>query len=69
MAWPNCFAGIAEASDISKQQQIQCWGQNADAGRKIDLRRLDVLYLHRLRDVLNGCWEREGRMETGAVLL
>jgi ribonuclease D len=49
--------------DISKQQQSSDWGAETLTQAQIDYAASDVLYLHRLRDVLNGMLEREGRME------
>jgi ribonuclease D len=49
--------------DVSKQQQSSDWGAAKLTKAQIDYAASDVLYLHRLRDVLNGMLEREGRME------
>lgn len=49
--------------DISKQQQSSDWGAEKLTKAQIDYAASDVLYLHRLRNVLNGMLEREGRME------
>jgi ribonuclease D len=49
--------------DISKQQQSSDWGAEKLTKAQIDYAASDVLYLHRLRDVLNGRLVREGRME------
>jgi ribonuclease D len=49
--------------DISKQQQSSDWGAETLTQAQIDYAASDVLYLHRLRDVLNRMLEREGRME------
>ena len=49
--------------DISKQQQSSDWGADTLTTAQIDYAASDVLYLHRLRDVLNKRLEREGRME------
>ena len=49
--------------DISKQQQSSDWGAPKLTKAQIDYAASDVLYLHQLRDVLNGMLEREGRME------
>ena len=49
--------------DISKQQQSSDWGAAKLTKAQIDYAASDVLYLHRLRDVLNDMLEREGRME------
>jgi len=50
--------------DISKQQQSSDWGAAELTKAQIAYAASDVLHLHRLRDVLNGMLEREGRMET-----
>ncbi|MFL4469305.1 ribonuclease D [Tateyamaria armeniaca] len=49
--------------DISKQQQSSDWGAETLSKAQIEYAASDVLYLHRLRDVLNERLEREGRME------
>ena len=49
--------------DISKQQQMSDWGAETLTEAQLDYAASDVLYLHQLRDVLNGMLEREGRME------
>ena len=49
--------------DISKQQQSSDWGAKTLTDAQVDYAASDVLYLHQLRDVLNGMLEREGRME------
>ena len=49
--------------DISKQQQSSDWGAETLTEAQVDYAASDVLYLHRLRDVLNGMLEREGRMD------
>lgn len=49
--------------DISKQQQSSDWGAAALTSAQLDYAASDVLYLHKLRDVLNGMLEREGRLE------
>lgn len=49
--------------DISKQQQSSDWGAPELTKAQIDYAASDVLYLHQLRDVLNGMLEREGRMD------
>ncbi|MEM6371412.1 MAG: ribonuclease D [Pseudomonadota bacterium] len=49
--------------DISKQQQSSDWGADTLSKAQIEYAASDVLYLHRLRDVLNTRLEREGRME------
>ncbi|WP_425100749.1 ribonuclease D [Tropicibacter sp. S64] len=49
--------------DISKQQQSSDWGAEVLTKAQLDYAASDVLYLHRLRDVLNGMLEREDRMD------
>lgn len=49
--------------DISKQQQSSDWGAPELTKAQVDYAASDVLYLHQLRDILNGMLEREGRME------
>ncbi len=49
--------------DISKLQQSSDWGAPELSKAQLDYAASDVLYLHRLRDVLNARLEREGRME------
>jgi ribonuclease D len=49
--------------DISKQQQSSDWGAPELTKAQIDYAASDVLYLHQLREVLNGMLVREGRME------
>jgi len=49
--------------DISKHQQMSDWGAETLTDAQLDYAASDVLYLHKLRDVLNGRLEREGRME------
>lgn len=50
--------------DISKQQQMSDWGAEDLTDAQLEYAASDVLYLHKLRDVLMGRLEREGRMET-----
>jgi len=47
--------------DISKQQQSSDWGAPKLTKAQIDYAASDVLHLHKLRDVLDGMLEREGR--------
>ena len=62
---PVAVQVMAEAGvDISKQQQSSDWGAETLTQAQIDYAASDVLYLHQLREVLNGMLEREGRMET-----
>lgn len=49
--------------DISKQQQSSDWGAEALTQAQVEYAASDVLYLHRLREVLNERLVREGRME------
>ncbi|MEP1201819.1 ribonuclease D [Tateyamaria sp.] len=49
--------------DISKQQQSSDWGADTLSKAQIEYAASDVLYLHRLREVLNERLVREGRME------
>ncbi|QFT61427.1 ribonuclease D [Roseivivax sp. THAF30] len=49
--------------DISKQQQSSDWGAASLSEAQMEYAASDVLYLHRLRDVLNEMLEREGRLE------
>ena len=47
--------------DISKQQQSSDWGAEDLTEAQLDYAASDVLYLHRLREVLDTRLEREGR--------
>lgn len=49
--------------DVSKQQQSSDWGADTLTKAQLEYAASDVLYLHRLRDVLNERLVREGRME------
>ncbi len=49
--------------DISKLQQQSDWGATHLSEGQIDYAASDVLYLHRLKDVLDGRLAREGREE------
>ena len=49
--------------DISKQQQSSDWGADTLTDAQLEYAASDVLYLHKLREVLNERLEREGRME------
>ena len=49
--------------DISKQQQSCDWGAETLTEAQLEYAASDVLYLHQLREVLNGRMIREGRME------
>ena len=48
---------------ISKQQQSSDWGAPELSPEQLDYAASDVLYLHRLRDVLAGRLARENRIE------
>ena len=49
--------------DISKQQQTSDWGAEALTPAQLEYAASDVLYLHRLKEVLEGMLLREGRAE------
>ena len=49
--------------DISKQQQSSDWGADKLSDAQVSYAASDVLYLHRLRNVLNERLEREERAE------
>ncbi|WP_375257849.1 ribonuclease D [Citreimonas sp.] len=49
--------------DISKQQQSSDWGAETLTDAQRDYAASDVLYLHRLRTVLDGMLAREGRTD------
>ena len=49
--------------DISKQQQQSDWGAETLSDAQLDYAASDVLYLHALKDVLDGLLAREGRTE------
>ena len=49
--------------DVSKQQQQSDWGAAKLTNAQLDYAASDVLYLHRLREVLNKRLERDGRTE------
>lgn len=49
--------------DISKQQQSSDWGAATLTDAQQEYAASDVLYLHRLKDVLDGMLAREGRTE------
>lgn len=50
-------------TDISKQQQSSDWGAETLSAAQVDYAASDVLYLHRLRDVLDNMLAREGRSD------
>ena len=49
--------------DISKYQQMSDWGAEELSAAQLEYAASDVLYLHRLREVLNARLAREGRTE------
>ena len=49
--------------DLSKQQQTSDWGAAELSDEQLRYAASDVLYLHRLRDILDGMLVREGRQE------
>ncbi len=49
--------------DISKQQQMSDWGAEKLTDAQLDYAASDVLYLHRLREALDGRLARENRTE------
>ncbi len=49
--------------DISKHQQMSDWGAESLTNAQLDYAASDVLYLHKLREVLNERLAREGRTE------
>ncbi len=49
--------------DISKMQQTSDWGAADLTAAQLDYAASDVLYLHRLKEVLEGRLAREGRAE------
>lgn len=51
------------AIEVSKQQQTSDWGAETLTPEQLEYAAADVLYLHKLRDVLNGMLAREGRTE------
>jgi ribonuclease D len=48
--------------DLSKQQQSSDWGRSTLSKEQIEYAASDVLYLHRIRDILSDMLRREGRM-------
>ena len=48
--------------DLSKQQQSSDWGRSTLSKEQIEYAASDVLYLHRIRDILNDMLRRESRM-------
>lgn len=49
--------------ELSKEQQSTDWGSDTLTPEQLDYAARDVLYLHRLRTVLDGMLEREHRRE------
>lgn len=49
--------------DISKHQQMSDWGAPSLTNAQLDYAASDVLYLHRLKEVLDERLKREGRSE------
>ena len=49
--------------DISKQQQQSDWGAETLSREQLEYAATDVLYLHRIRDMLDARLVREGRRE------
>jgi ribonuclease D len=49
--------------EISKQQQSSDWGADTLSEAQLSYAASDVLHLHKLKSVLDGMLEREGRME------
>lgn len=47
--------------DLSKQQQSSDWGRDSLSKEQLDYAASDVLYLHRIREVLDEMLRREGR--------
>lgn len=48
--------------DLSKQHQSSDWGRSTLSKEQIEYAASDVLYLHRIRDILSDMLRREGRM-------
>jgi ribonuclease D len=53
--------------DLSKQQQSSDWGRETLTEEQLNYAASDVLYLHRIRDALDGMVQREGRTELAAA--
>ena len=53
--------------DISKQQQSSDWGADELTDAQLEYAASDVLYLHRLREVLDQRLDREGRAGVAAA--
>ena len=50
-------------TDISKQQQSSDWGSNTLSKAQIEYAASDVLFLHKLKDILDQKIKREGRIK------
>ncbi len=53
--------------DVSKQQQMSDWGAEELTAAQVAYAASDVLYLHRLKEVLEARLEREGRTDLAAA--
>ena len=53
--------------DLSKQQQLSDWGAGDLTEAQVTYAASDVLYLHALREKLDGMLAREGRTELAAA--
>lgn len=53
--------------DLSKEQQTSDWGAEMLTEQQLAYAASDVLYLHRLKEVLDGLLAREGRTEIAAA--
>lgn len=53
--------------DIDKQQQTTDWGQDTLSPEQIEYAATDVLYLHKIRDILDETLAREGREKLAAA--
>ena len=49
--------------ELSKHEQSSDWGQDQLSAAQLKYAEGDVLYLHKLREILNGMLVREGKME------
>ena len=49
--------------ELSKHEQSSDWGQDELSAEQLKYSEGDVLYLHKLREILNGMLIREGKME------
>ena len=49
--------------ELSKHEQSSDWGQDELSAEQLKYAEGDVLYLHKLREILNGMLIREGKME------